>query len=141
MSAAALAPAEATVSLPPVPREGLSLAALAAFEAEHADSTHAGVPFAALTTADVVTHVVKPATAAHGECTYAELLVQRGDSSAGRPHVAAANVFVSHAWAYSFRDLCAALRDHVANEPAAEELYFWIGAPDSVRTAHTASLR
>ena len=73
-----VAPAEA---LPPVPSEGLSLAALRAFAAAHAGTTHVlspdaePVPFEQLTTAQVCDTVIKPATLVDGvSCTYAELL-------------------------------------------------------------------
>lgn len=78
---AVLAPAEA---LPPVPREGLSLAALRAFAAKHAGTAHrpypdaAKEPFEQLTTAAVCAAVIKQATLGAGaggaNCTYAELL-------------------------------------------------------------------
>ena len=87
----AAVPGGGAVELPPVPREGLSLAALRAFAAAHAgksfamhESDDAAVPpvskvFEALTTAEVVEAVVKPETLRAGpdgdDCTYAELLL------------------------------------------------------------------
>ena len=44
----------------------------------------------------------------------------------GQPHVARATRFVSHAWAYPFADLLAALAAHA--EKHTETAYFWIGA-------------
>jgi hypothetical protein len=99
-AASAPAGAEAAVGsaradLPPVPREGVSLAALCAFADEHRGRSFA-VPdvardgeqvmrsFEELTTAQVCELVVKPATLNGaddgGPCTYAELL-----SSQARP--------------------------------------------------------
>jgi hypothetical protein len=84
-------------SLPPVPRHGVSLAALAAFAAQHAGGTHSvldsgasgaqqQVPFAQLTTAHVVEAIVKPATlragTPGGPCTYAELLLAQARGAA-----------------------------------------------------------
>ena len=97
------APEAGAAELLPVPREGLSLAALRAFAA-----AHAGRPFAvcapgnaaspadsklfeALTTAEVVEAVVKPETQGKGpsgdDCTYAELLLAQA-----RPSVACTQV-------------------------------------------------
>ena len=92
--------------LPPVPREGLSLAALRAFAAAHAGQFFAvrapgdaaALPvsklFEALTTAEVVEVAVKPATLRAGpggdDCTYAELLLAQ--ARAGAACVACARV-------------------------------------------------
>jgi hypothetical protein len=94
----ALAPAEA---LPPVPREGLSLAALRAFADAHAGTAHRPhpdapkAPFEQLTTAAVCAVVIKPATLGAGaggaNCTYAELLlaqVRWGGRVLGQPSAA-----------------------------------------------------
>ena len=43
----------------------------------------------------------------------------------GQPHVARATRFVSHAWAYPFADLLAALQAHAEQDTQTE--YFWIG--------------
>ena len=71
---------------PPVPHEGVSLAALRSFAAEHAgrsfavpvggggpDASTTTLPFEALTTTQVVAAVIKPATQA-AACAYAALL-------------------------------------------------------------------
>ena len=84
-------PGAGAAELPPVPREGLSLAALYAFAAAHAGQSFsvsapddAAAPpvsklFEALTTAQVVEAVIKPETQGKGpggdDCTYAELLL------------------------------------------------------------------
>jgi hypothetical protein len=94
----AAAPAEAAPDggredLPPVPREGVSLAALRAFADEHRgrsfavpDDAHGGAEvtrsFEELTTAQVCALVVKPATlcgvdGASEPCSYAELLISQ----------------------------------------------------------------
>ena len=91
-------PAEA---LPPVPREGLSLAALRAFAGQHAGTAHrphpdaVKEPFEQLTTAAVCAAVIKPATLGVGaggaSCTYAELLlaqVRWGGRVLGQPGAA-----------------------------------------------------
>ena len=73
-------------ALPAVPQHGLSLAGLLAFAAahrtrtydvqRHGDAAPQPLPFAALTTAEVVEAVIKPETERHGgTCTYAELLL------------------------------------------------------------------
>jgi hypothetical protein len=79
-----------------VPREGLSLAALRAFAAAHADREYtlqtADGPvilrFEQLTTAQVVDAVVKPATekgehSGGSDCTYAELLLAQARGGGG----------------------------------------------------------
>ena len=84
------APAEeGQEALPPIPREGLSLAALRAFANKHAGTTHRPhpdaepLPFEQLTTAQVCAAVVKPATLVDGAgCTYAELLQARAHGKA-----------------------------------------------------------
>ena len=88
MSGAAAAPAGARDAYPPMPREGLSLAALHAFAKKHqgysfeatadagADGDVAGTVtllFEQLTTKQVVECIIKPATPTN--CTYAELLL------------------------------------------------------------------
>ena len=124
--------------LPPVPREGLSLAALRTFAAAHAGVEYRVLvdekakrwellPFERLTTAQVCEAVVKPATArarGGGACAYAHVLRDEPDGR-GAPSVARATRFVSHAWAYSFADLLAAL---LAHAPADDAEYYWIGA-------------
>jgi hypothetical protein len=122
-------------SVEAVPTHGLSLAALRAFCEAHAGEVVSGVdelgtpyslPFGQLTTGQVCHSVVKPATLAAGPsgepCTYADLLLARGEKDAiGRPLAATATRFVSHAWSYKFAELIAALE----TVPGAEE-YFWI---------------
>jgi hypothetical protein len=154
----ALAPAAADEAQPPpacvdapVPQLGVSLAAVRAFAAAHAGRSFSpareegadarALPFEELSTAQVVLRVVKPATA-DARCSYAELLLTQGArDAAGLPHVGAATVFVSHAWAYSFADLLAALESrfgeaNVAPGDAAAAPYaalpgtfMWLGAP------------
>jgi hypothetical protein len=46
----------------------------------------------------------------------------------GRPHVARATRFLSHAWSFAFAGLLAALEAHADGAPDAEDAYFWIGA-------------
>jgi hypothetical protein len=94
-AAPAPAPAQSASPQPRVPHEGLSLAALRAFTEAHAGreytlQTGAGpvtLPFAQLTTAQVVEAVVKPATAnggdGGGDCTYAELLLAQARARGG----------------------------------------------------------
>jgi hypothetical protein len=103
-AAPAGAGADAGDALPPVPREGLSLAALRAFVDEHRGHSFAVReaprscwvmrPFELLTTAQVVAAVILPATRGAGpggaHCTYAELLlatvrhpVERGPPGCG----------------------------------------------------------
>jgi hypothetical protein len=124
-----------------VPREGLSIAALRAFAEQHmgavCEPTEAerafaererkpvpkALPFAALSTAQVVSRVIKPATA-HTHGSYAELLRGKADAS-GRPYVASATVFVSHAWDNAFDDLQDALMERFG---ADEDVYLWNGA-------------
>ena len=162
--------------------QGLSLAALRAFCAEHAaaefsvrnetgDQTVATtLPFEALSTEQVVAAVIKPATAHAGQdgagASYAQLLAAqvrvhsapRGGSllqplrlgcavhartrapqdardARGRPLVARATRFVSHAWRYPFADILAALDALAAADAGAEDAYFWLGA---ARHAHAS---
>jgi hypothetical protein len=157
---------EDDASLPDIPRHGLSLAALRRFVAAHATErlydvhtdtgARVALPFEALTTAQVVEGVVKPATAHAGKggaaCTYAQLLLQAQEQEAQEqepqdwpasdgtdavpraPLVAAATHFVSHAWAFPFADLVAALaaRDAAGADAGADAhahtAYFWLGA-------------
>jgi hypothetical protein len=128
-------------AVPPVPREGLSIAALRAFAEQHngavCEPTEAerafaqrerkpaptALPFAALSTAQVVSRVIKPATE-HMQGSYAELLRGKADAS-GRPHVGLATVFVSHAWDNAFADLQDALMERFG---ADEDVFLWNGA-------------
>lgn len=94
------APAE-DEALPPVPLEGLSLAALRAFAKKHAGSAHrpqpdaAEEPFEQMTTTAVCQAIVKPATLGTGaggsNCTYAQLLLAQvcASSASSTRHVAA----------------------------------------------------
>jgi hypothetical protein len=127
-------------AVPPVPREGLSIAALRAFAEQHkgavCEPTEAerafaqrerkpaptALPFATLSTAQVVSRVIKPATK-HKHCSYAELLRGKADAS-GRPHVGLATVFVSHAWDNAFADLQDALMERFG---ADEDVFLWNG--------------
>jgi hypothetical protein len=98
----------------------------------------------------VVQRVIKPATAHTGE-SYADLLLaqarhctatarraeltghglraQGRRDPAGRPFVARATVFVSHAWSYTFDDLVAALMAKFKEDPARDVVYLWNGVP------------
>lgn len=116
---------------------GVSLAALDAFQAEHAACTYPvegqETPFAALTTEQVVELIIKPETAKHGEDTYTALIATRaasaqksGAEAAPRPLVGRATVFVSHAWLCLFADTVAAVRSHLRASPDADEQYCWI---------------
>jgi hypothetical protein len=65
--------------------------------------------------------------------------LQDARDEAGRPLVAAANVFVSHAWAYPFSDLVAALTARFEHDEHADALFLWNGATharlrESIRT-------
>ena len=103
MSSVGLEAAPAEAAPHPVPREGLSLAALRAFADQHATGEYtvlpagdgvppAKLPFKQLTTAQVVEAIVKPATehgaAGGAACTYAELLIAQvrglSDKSVGK---------------------------------------------------------
>ena len=137
---------------PAVPRHGLALAARRAFAGSHAQRTYT-VPadgttlcFEELTTELVVELVIKPETAAAGpggaDCTYAELLLsqvrgvgraasraltdstQGATDDSGRPRVATATRFVSHAWLYPFLELLDALEAY----SDAADAYFWVGS-------------
>jgi hypothetical protein len=110
-------------------QDGVSLAALRAFAAEHSgrrfDLGGASLPFEELTTEQVVDAIIKPATRDAGvdeaPGTYAQLLQRRGARDVcGAPHVAPATLFVSHAWLYLFVDLLTALEGHAA-QPGAED--------------------
>jgi hypothetical protein len=133
----------ADAALPAVPLEGISPAALRAFCAAHAgavlqptaaevdaaaaagEAAPTALPFEALTTAQVVQRVIKPATL-HTQGSYAKLLLQRAAPGAAAPPVARATVFLSHAWAYPFRDLTAAV--FARFEGAEDGVFLWNGA-------------
>jgi hypothetical protein len=101
-------------------RLGVSLAALEAFAAEHADALPPDA-----TTADVVARVVKPALSAAGDSgSYAALLWAGRCDARGAPFTAPATAFVSHAWGNSFAELCAALAHHL--EPDRDTAYVWL---------------
>jgi hypothetical protein len=136
----------ASAELPAVPREGVSLAALRAFCAQHAGRTFAPsageaanaarsgdappkpLPFEALTTTQVCERAIKPATAATG-LSYAEQLLRAGATDEdGRPHVAPATCFLSHAWSYKYADLVAAVDAKFEGDAAAASVYLWNGA-------------
>ena len=109
LRAQAQAPARAACAgpgaqLPPVPHQGLSLAALRAFAAKHAAhpitvAAHDGagapqvtLPFGELTTAQVVAAIIKPATRCD-KCTYAALLGTRVRGAGSRGAAAALRRF------------------------------------------------
>lgn len=126
-----------TAAMEEVTMVGVSLAALDAFQAEHAACTYPvegqETPFAALTTEQVVELIIKPETAKHGEDTYTALIATRaasaqksGAEAAPRPLVGRATVFVSHAWLCLFADTVAAVRSHLRASPDADEQYCWI---------------
>lgn len=101
-------PLEKQTPTSPALTNGVSLAALRAFVAQHAGR------LAGLSTGDVCSQIVLPATEAR-RCAYADLL--RGSSgSDGRPCVAPATVFVSHAWGNSFLQLVDAIEARAAQE-------------------------
>ena len=120
-----------------VPTDGLSLAALRAFVAEHSAEGRTfapapceaadarSLPLSELTTTQVCDRIIKPATAER-RCAYSTLLAGRSDA-AGRPLVAKATVFVSHAWSYRFLDLVDTI---VAQYPEGADagVYLWNGA-------------
>ena len=74
-----------------------------------------------LTTKDVCDHVVKPATETQ-QCAYIDLLHGQ-QTSAGAPLLAAANIFVSHAWKYDFKLVLSILENITQTE--AKPIYFW----------------
>jgi hypothetical protein len=133
--AADAAPTPATTSR--ATQEGVSLAALRAFAAEHSgrrfDLGGTSLPFEELTTEQVVDAIIRPATLCAGAGgapgTYVQLLQGRGAADAcSAPHVAPATLFVSHTWLYRFLDLLAALEGH-AGPPGAVDApppYYWL---------------
>ena len=120
-----------------VPTDGLSLAALRAFVAEHSAEGRTfapapgepadaqSLPLSELTTTQVCYRIIKPATAER-RCAYSTLLHGRTDA-AGQAYVRTATVFVSHAWSYRFLDLVDTL---TASYPEGSDagVYLWNGA-------------
>ena len=84
--------------------DGVALWALREFADEVRDK-HGG---AAYTTGEVNFKVVKPATLSR-TCAYADLELLGDRKRHGKPAVAPATVFISHAWANPFADLVDAL--------------------------------
>ena len=75
-----------------------------------------------LTTSQINSAVIKPETKAINSC-YIEKYIDLCDSSNGKPLVAPATVFVSHAWRYEFCDVVVnALEQHASEHPHS---YFW----------------
>lgn len=69
--------------------------------------------------------VIKPATEAR-QCAYVELLRSSKDAK-GRPLVAEATVFVSHAWANPFAELVDAVLQSLGGDAAlAGKTFFWL---------------
>jgi hypothetical protein len=139
------------IPLPDCPKLGLSLAGLRAFVSFNEGKTFDASPeeqeewhqaaintpsltgpslalFESLTTAQVVQRVIKPLTVS-SQGSYVDMLQGadvRGDD--GRPLVALANVFISHAWKSNFMDLVAAITSKLGGKCDSEEVYLWNGA-------------
>lgn len=129
------------------PRHGISLAALRAFvddrrgtyvpsDVEIAVWEAAGSPgvlptpalFESLTTAQVVSHVIKPLTVVNENsgCSYVELLLAADANSGGAALFAAdATVFVSHAWSNNFVAMAEAVLDALEGKADSNRVYLW----------------
>ena len=126
------------------------------------------VPFEQLTTKQLCDACVKPLTrdGPGGSRSYAELLQAQARARApaggvdcgaplpadnscerpqnerdarGRPFVAPATLFVSHAWSYRFADIVSALEAHHEAQPYADRQYFWLGATPLSTGMHAAA--
>jgi hypothetical protein len=126
------------------PRHGISLAALRTFvderrgtyvpsDVEVAEWEAAGNPgdlpapalFESLTTAQVVSHVIKPLTVVN-ECSYVELLLAAEANSGGAALLAAdATVFVSHAWSNNFVSMAEAVLVALDGKADSSRVYLW----------------
>ncbi len=139
------------VPLPDCPKLGLSLAGLCAFVSSNEGKTFDVSPeeqeewrqaavdipsltgpspalFEVLTTAQVVQRVIKPLTVST-QGSYVDMLQgtdARDDD--GRPLVAVATVFVSHAWKSNFMDLVAAITSKLGGKCDSKGVYLWNGA-------------
>ena len=87
--------------LPAFEMAGVSLACLRHFWDQHSP----GRIDPKSTTSDVCAHLVLPLTAKHSESLTAALERVKAADAHGRPFVAPATVFVSHAWRYQFVDV------------------------------------
>jgi tetratricopeptide (TPR) repeat protein len=92
------------VPSPPFQKHGVTLSDLADF----VRACGGREAFSGLTTGDVSERFVKPMTASGG-VSYCDLLRAQGRD------VAAAQVFISHAWGYKFLDVVDALCDHFSD--------------------------
>ena len=96
---------------------GISIEFVRKFIADH----HQHIKdFAAFTTTDVCEKIVKPETLAE-QCAYIDLFSDQRDGN-GKPFIAKATVFVSHAWKYKFSDPVDVMEQHAKDNPDA---YFW----------------
>jgi hypothetical protein len=96
---------------------GVSIALL-----HHLQRTHPEVND--MITADVIAHIIRPATAA-ARVSYAELLRDEVDASSGAPLVSdRPHCMISHAWACPFSTFVGAIEAHVAEQPGGGARYY-----------------
>ena len=99
-----------------VSRRGISLAGILQF----VDGLGGATAIEGKTTSAVCEELVKPATAASRRSVVADL------EAAGSPQIADATVFVSHAWAFRFADVLAALESwETRQKPGSPPAFFW----------------
>ena len=118
-----LSPTSAAVAATSFPRTGIRLNHFREFIEENG-----GVDaFQGLTTSDVCHRIVKPLTQ-NKQCSYCDYITDKQHQALsqhnwwahtpgkGEPIVGVAQVFVSHAWAYTFLDIVEALEYHFRNK-------------------------
>ncbi len=91
------------------PRQGISIKFFSVFIIEHGGEE----AFRGLTTTDVCNKIIRPSTM-QTSSSYCEKMAR---SPMFHDYIDTAQVFISHAWSYSFLDVVEALQDHFREEP------------------------
>ena len=105
--------------LPPFPMDGVSLACIRSFR------RHFGLQIRNKTTAQACEGVLMPLTRSFSGSLAACLRHLEPCDMRGRPYVAPATVFCSHAWAYKLDLSLDTLEAYAAQQDEPEEVYFW----------------
>ena len=112
-------PADKLTALPPFPMDGVSLACIRSFRRQF------GLQIRDKTTAQACEAVLMPLTTSFSGSLAASLRHLEPCDAAGRPYVAPATVFCSHAWAYKLDLSLDTLEAYAAQQEEPEKVYFW----------------
>ena len=111
--------ADKLAALPPFPMDGVSLACIRSFRRQF------GLQIRDKTTAQACENVLMPLTTSFSGSLAACLRHLEPRDVAGRPYVAPATVFCSHAWAYKLDLSLDTLEAYAAQQDEPEKVYFW----------------